>query len=177
MRAVSHNSGSRSNAYSESKFTNWTIYDPFFAEGKAVAKRYESRIPKNPRFPHVVSVAPLAPDFIHPCTRADVIRRLQSLPAGHLSELRAVFLLGGTRNQQRSWRSSLGAYGFYWRRAIFLCAHPFELGHFNLDSLREFFLDDVLIHEIAHHIDRKRDTNKATKEGFAYAFAQRKGQL
>jgi len=174
MPHSSRNSGPRANSYSESKFTNWTTYDPFFAEGKSVAARYQTRIPKEPRFPHVVAVKPLSPDFIHPCTRQDVIGRLESVPPDWISGLRAVFLLGGTRKQQKSWTSSLGVYGYYWRNAVFLCAHPFNLGGFNLDSLKAFFLDDVLMHEIAHHIDRARQTNSATKEGFANAFTQKK---
>lgn len=172
MPYFSCNSGPRSNAYSESKFTNWTAYDPFFAEGKIVTARYQSRIPKEPRFPHVVAAKLLSPDFIYPCTRQEIIRRLEAVPLDWISGLRAVFLLGGTRKQEKSWTSSLGVYGFYWRNAVFLCAHPYNLGGFNLDSLKAFFLDDVLMHEIAHHIDRARKANSTTKEGFANAFTQ-----
>jgi hypothetical protein len=174
MSHPSSNSGPRANAYSESKFTNWTPYDPFFAEGKTVAARYQSRIPKEPRFPHVVAIKPSTPDFIHPCSRQDILRRLETVPKECISGLRAIFLLGGTRKQEKSWNSSLGTYGYYWRNAVFLCAHPFNLGRFNLDSLRTFFLDDVLMHEIAHHLDRHRSADNATKEGFAHAFTQRK---
>ena len=44
MSAHSQGSGPRSNAYSESKFTNWAVYDPFWMEAKAALKRFDWRI-------------------------------------------------------------------------------------------------------------------------------------
>lgn len=172
MSAHFQSSGPRSNAYSESKFTNWTLYDPFFAEARSAYKRFDDRLASQPSFPRVVAIPPLSPDFIHPVKHNEVEARLQRMPSGHLEGLRAVFLLSGTRKQQRSWISSLGCYGMYWRVCIFLCAHPFNLGRYNLDSIREFYLDGVLVHEVAHHIDRYRKAPDDTKEGFAHAFVQ-----
>ena len=174
MSAHFQSSGPRGNAYSESKFTNWTLYDPFFSETRSAYKRFDDKLPSQPAFPRVVALPPFAPHFIHPATRIEVEQRLQRIPFEHLVGLRAVFLLAGTRKQQRSWSSSLGCYGIYWRECVFLCAHPFELGHHNLDSIRALYLDDVLVHEIAHHIDRFRAADKATKERFAHAFVQQK---
>lgn len=174
MNAHSKSSGPRSNAYSESKFTNWALYDPFFAEARSAYKRFDQRLPAHPTFPRVVALPLLAPDFIHPAKRTEVEQRLRRMPPEHLIDLRAVFLLGGTRKQQHSWTSSLGCYGMYWRECVFLCAHPFELGYHNLDSIRALYLDDVLVHEVAHHIDRFRATDYATKERFAHAFVQQK---
>lgn len=175
MSAHFQSSGPRGNAYSESKFTNWTEYDPFFAEARAAYKRFESRLPSKPVFPRVNTLPPLAPDFIHACKREEVEWRLRRMPPEHLGGLRGVFLLAGTRKQQRSWTSSLGCYGLYWRQCVFLCAHPFDRGYRYLDDLRDFYLNDVLVHEVAHHVDRFRAADHATKEGFAHAFVQRKG--
>jgi hypothetical protein len=169
-------SGPRSNAYSESKFTNWTEYDPFLVEARSAYKRFDNRISLKPSFPHIISLAPLSPDFIHPVSRTEVAQRLRKMGPEDLTGLRAVFLLAGTRKQQRSWRSSLGCYGIYTRNCIFLCAHLFELGRHNRDSMRDFYLNDVLVHEVAHHIDRHRRAAYDTKEGFAHAFVQERSK-
>ena len=177
MSVLSHSSGPRSNGYSESKFTNWTAYDPFFAEAQTALKRFDARIPKEPAFPHVVSLHPRLSDFIHACSRAEVTARLEKMEPASLQGLRVVFLLAGIRKQERSWGSRLGCYGIYWRPCVFLCAHPFFLGSFNRDSLREFYLDNVLVHEIAHHVDRQRMGNKQAKEAFAHAYVQQQSSF
>src|ERR1043165_8471399 len=97
MSAQFQSSGPRSNAYSESKFSNWTVYDPFFAEARAALKRFEARIPDEPAFPRVVGLRPQLADFRHACSRAEVVARLERMPPGSIAGLRAVFLLAGTR--------------------------------------------------------------------------------
>lgn len=173
MSAHFQSSGPRSNAYSGSKFTNWTVYDPFFAEARAALKRFDERLSSVPAFPHVIVLRPQLADFIHACTRTEVRARLERIPAASRQGLRAVFLLAGTRKQQKAWSSSLGCYGIYWNSCVFLCAHPFNLrSGYTLDHLRRFYLDNVLVHEVAHHIDRERITDKKAKESFAHAFVQ-----
>jgi hypothetical protein len=171
MSAHFQGSGPRSNAYSESKFTHWAIYDPFFAEAVTAHKRFDGRLPKLPSFPHIVTLGPLE-GFMHPCTRDHIAHRLSEMPSAYISGLRAVFLLAGRRKQERSWRSKLACYGFYWRSCVFLCAHPFDLGRHTLDSIRDLYLNDVLVHEVAHHIDRHRRAPPDKKEGFAYGFVE-----
>ena len=178
MSAHAQASGPRSNAYSESKFTNWTEYDPFFAEVRAVYKRFDTRISVRPKFPHVVVIPPLPPNFRHACTRAEVRAYLEQVSPEMRQGLRAVFLLGGTRKQERSWWSKQGCVGMYWRSCVFLFAYPFTYpgcthGR-SLDSWRRFYLDDVLIHELAHHMDRERRADIKTKEGFAYGYVEQK---
>jgi hypothetical protein len=172
MSAHFQSSGPRSNAYSESKFTNWTVYDPFFAEARAALKRFDESIPEVPKFPHVIAIRPQIVDYFHACTRAEIIGRLKQMPPQLIEGLRVVFLLAGTRKQQTCWRGNLGCYGSYWRSCVFLNALPYN-GRCNPDDWRKFYLDDVLVHEVAHHIDRDRDGNKKAKEGFAYAFVQK----
>jgi hypothetical protein len=95
------------------------------------------------------------------------------MPAASREGLRAVFLLAGTRKQEKSWSSSLGCYGMYWNSCVFLFAHPFNLrSGYTLDDLRRFYLDNVLVLEVAHHIDRERITDKKAKESFAHTFVQ-----
>jgi hypothetical protein len=170
MSVHSQGTGPRSNAYSSSKCSNWALYDPFILEAESALK-CAGRLPKSPTFPKVIAFSPLT-DFIHACTRQEIQMRLRKEPAENLAGLRAVFLLSGTRKQQRSWCSNLTCYGIYMRECIFLCAHPFRLGSFNLDTLREFYLNEVLIHELAHHIDRSRQVNSKSKEDFADAFVR-----
>ena len=171
MSAHLQGSGPRSNAYSESKFTKWAIYDPFFAEAVSAYKYFDYRLPKSPSFPRIITLGPRS-GFIHPCTRDQVAHRLSNMPLANLVGLRAVFLLAGRRKQPRSWSSKLACYGFYWRSCVFLCAHPFNLGHHNLDSIRQLYLDDVLVHEVAHHVDRHRRAAHDKKENFAYGFVE-----
>jgi hypothetical protein len=174
MSAHFQSSGPRSNAYSESKFTNWTTYDPFFAEARAALKRFDGRISRVPKFPHVIVIKPQTPDFIHACTRTEIKARLERIPEASRRELRAVFLLAGTRKQEKSWWSKLGCYGMYWNSCVFLSAHPFTLHYFHcLDKLRNFYLNDVLVHEVGHHIDRERITDRKAKEAFAHAYVQK----
>jgi hypothetical protein len=173
LSAHFQSSGPRSNAYSGSKFTNWTVYDPFFAEARAALKRFDGRISRVPAFPHIIMLRPQVPDFIHACRRAEVKVYLERMPPASRKGLRAVFLLAGTRKQEKSWSSSLGCYGMYWNSCVFLCAHPFHLrSGYTLDHLRQFYLDDVLVHEVAHHLDRERITDQKAKEAFAHAFVQ-----
>src|ERR1700676_2139511 len=84
MSSHFQSSGPRSNAYSESKFTNWAIYDPFFAEARSAYKRFDDRLPSQPDFPHIVTLPPLTPDFLHPVQRNEVEHRMKGMPLKHL---------------------------------------------------------------------------------------------
>jgi hypothetical protein len=170
MDAISHNSGPRANMYSASKFTNWSDYDPFFMEARAALKRFDSKLPRGPSHPRIIVLRPHA-EFIHPCNRIQIERKLSQVPSSCLEGIRAVFMLAGTIKQLRCHRSSLFCYGCYWRSCVFLHAHPFALRGFDLDSIRDFYLNDVLVHEIGHHVDRFRSANTKTREGFAGWFA------
>jgi len=79
--------------------------------------------------------------------------------------------LAGTQKQLKSWNSSVTTYGHYWRSCVFLHAYPSGQDGFNLTSLREFFIRDVLVHEIGHHVDQRRYSTTKERESFADAFA------
>ncbi len=171
MSAHFKRSGPRSQLYDKPRDSGWLPYNPFYAEGIAAFHRYEERLEEAPTFPRIITL-PLLAGFIRPCNREQVKNRLAKMPPEHLAGLRGVFLLGGRRKQERSWYSNLSCYGFYWNDCVFLCAHPFNLGEHNLDSIRDYYLDDVLVHEVGHHVDRERDAPDRKKENFANGFAE-----
>jgi hypothetical protein len=169
----SHNNGSgpRSNSYSENKFTNWSEYEPWWLEIQAVFKRFDGRIAKKPVFPKIIEMTPLE-GFIRPCSGREVEAQLMSCAPDFLKGLRAVFILPGTTKQLRSWGRKTAFYGHYWRSCVFLHAYPF--GRASLDSLRRFYLRDVLMHEIGHHVD-SRNIKEKDRELFAERFARTHG--
>ena len=162
------------------RFSRWTPYDPFLAEARAAYKRLEGRLSRRPAFPQIFVLPLFSPDFHQPCGSDAVERALARMPPEDLVGLRAVFLLGGNRRQRRPWQKSLGCYGLHWQGCIFLCAHHTAAhgegdggGGFSADDLRRFYLDEVLVHEVAHHVDglRAADNNPATG-GAVHAFVQ-----
>jgi hypothetical protein len=167
MSAHSNGSGPRSNRYSENRFTNWSEYQPWWLEVQTVFKRFDGKIARNPKFPKVIYLEPLE-GFIRPCSEQEVEAQLRSCPAQFLRGLRAVFILSGTRKQLLSKRSA-AFYGHYWRCCVFLHAYPF--GRANLTWLRRFYIRDVLMHEIGHHVD-ELNTTRAKRERFADRFAE-----
>ncbi len=168
MSAFSHGSGPRSNAYSVNKFTNQTIFNPFTLEMETVWRRFDRRIALKPSKPLVIALPP-ARDFQQPCNEMDIRAKLARVQPEFLVDLRAIFVLSGTQKQLRTWRSKVALVGCYWRRCVFLYAYPW-MGRMNLDQMRQFYVHDVLLHEIGHHVDRFRHADHATKEGFANWF-------
>ncbi len=168
MSAHNNGSGPRSNSYSEDRFTNWSEYEPWWLEIQAVFKRFDGRIAKRPAFPKIIDLDPLE-GFIRPCTAQEVEAQVMSCPPEFLKGLCAVFILAGTKKQHRSWKRSMAIYGHYWRSCVFLHAYPF--GRAELVSLRRFYLRDVLMHEIGHHVD-SRNTAVKDREKYAERFAR-----
>lgn len=168
MSAFFQGSGPRSNAYSVNKFTNWTPFNPYFMELSTVYARFNKRIAARPSTPRVI-VLPPASDFQTPCHEIQIQSQLNRVNPEFLQDLRAVFVLSGTRKQLTTWRSELALVGCYWRCCVFLFAYPW-IGRMNLDQMARFYLHDVLLHEIGHHVDRFRDTDSRTKEGYANFF-------
>jgi len=171
MSAHNRGSGPRSNSYSESKFTNWAEYEPWWLEIQAVLKRFDGRIAKRPSFPKIIELKALN-GFIRPCSQKEVEAKLIRCRPEFLKGLRAVFILSGTTKQLKSWRPGISFYGHYWKSCVFLHAYPF--GRSRLESLRDFYLRDVLMHEIGHHVDSHSLTDEA-RERFAERFAREHG--
>jgi hypothetical protein len=137
-------------------------------EIQAIFKRFDGRIAKNPKFPKIIDFEPLE-GFIRPCRAKEVEAKLRTCPAEFLKELRAVFILPGTRKQLKSYHPSMSFYGHYWRCCIFLHAFPF--GRASLTWLRQFYIRDVLMHELGHHVDIINDSTEK-RERFAEQFAK-----
>ena len=114
-------SGQRSGLYSEAKFTNWSPFDPFFAEAR---KAREDRKPfASVPLPTGAVVPifewPLQPGFSRPFSAEDVRRVLSDIPSEHLEDLVAVHLLGGTAKERKSHQVR---YGLYFNCRVYL--HP-----------------------------------------------------
>ena len=171
MSAHNNGSGPRSNRYSEDKFTNWAEYEPWWLEIQAVFKRFDGKIAKRPAFPKIIEFEPLE-GFMRPCTAREVESQLMRCPSEFLKGLRAVFILPGTQKQLKRWGRDGTFYGHYWRSCVFL--HPCPQGRADLDWLRRFYLRDVLMHELGHHLDLQNTTRK-DRERFAEEFAQKHG--
>jgi hypothetical protein len=171
MSAHSNGSGPRSNAYSKNRFTNWSEYEPWWLEIQAVLKRFDGRIAKKPAFPKIIELKPLL-GFIRPCSAGEVEAQMRSCSPEFLKGLGAVFILSGTTRQLKSWENITSYYGHYWNSCVFLHAYPF--GRTDLDTLRRFYLRDVLMHEIGHHVD-SRNTTREARERFADEFARKHG--
>lgn len=171
MSAHNNGSGPRSNSYSENRFTNWSDYEPWRLEVQAVFKRFDGRIAKRPAFPKIIELSPHE-GFIRPCTASGVEAQLLNISPDFLKELRAVFILSGTAKQLKGWRRSNAFCGHYWRSCVFLHAYPF--GRADLTWLQRFYLRDVLMHEIGHHLDSRNITHE-DRERFAEQFAERHG--
>ena len=159
--------------YSQDRFTNWSEYDPAWAEVQNVYKKFDGRISKNPEFPKIIAL-PTMEGFLRCCSTQQVEKKLRQIRPEFIEGLRAVFILGGTQKQLKSWNSSVTTYGHYWRSCVFLHAYPAGQGTC-LTWLRDFFIRDVLVHEIGHHVDQRRYTTTKERERFAEAFAKEYG--
>jgi len=171
MSAHDSGSGPRSNSYSKNRFTNRSEYEPWWLEVQAVFKRFDGKIARRPVFPKVIELSPYE-GFIRPCTAGEVEAQLAKCSPDSLIGLRAVFILSGTAKQAKSWQRANAFFGHYWRRCVFLHAYPF--GRADLVWLRRFYVRDVLMHEIGHHVD-SRNTTRKDRERFAEEFAKKHG--
>lgn len=125
---------------------------------------------------------------------------LATIPPEFLVDLAGVFLLGGTAKQRRLTKVTYGMYSmgriflFAFPETALVQRWPkmpkpsvereyTKLGAtissdgkagalltFDLSSLRQFYLYDVLLHEVGHHIDRAQRASNA--ERYAHWFAE-----
>ncbi len=143
---------------------------------------------------------PLAEDFVRSWTAAGVAEVLCTVPLGFVSQLEGVYLMAGTAKQGRARVVTHGVYSrnrIYLfpvpaRRMAegWPCARkPNDIRNlrafgaevrpsgnrrvivaFDEESLRRFYLYNVLLHEIGHHVDRERASGAA--ERYARWFAE-----
>ena len=199
----------RSNMYSESKFSNWTPYDPQQSEINRLRVAKPTAFFELADGEHVKLYSmPLHDSFVRPFDENDVIAMLGRLPIDMLNGLERVVLFGGTSRQTKSAWHDDWTYGCYGAGSIYLFAFPkrrmewpskklhrpseilaYERAgvkivheskkwvyYFDETSLRKFYLWDVLVHEVGHHVDRFHpDRSKKRSERFAEFFARTYG--
>jgi hypothetical protein len=143
---------------------------------------------------------PLKPGFVRPWSIGDVAEVLTTIPDQYLAGLEGVFLMGGTSRQRHLKKITYGMYGsgriyLFALPEVMLVQHlrgmpkpslvkeytkfgatviPSGKGgatlRFEESSLRLFYLYDVLLHEVGHHVDRKGESDDA--ERYARWFAE-----
>ena len=203
MPGAKRGSGTRSNSYSESKCTNWSSFDPFHLEvyGSSAGRPTlvwgdgDGKVP--------IYVADLHEAFVRPVEARDVSQVLDHVPTKFLKGLAGIWLLGGTTKQAKSHLLRYGCYrddGWIYLHAFkkswlsqrwgrkpkpstveeYLRAGAQwvreESGwclQFNPVSLKRFYLYDVLLHELGHHVDHRISSrNKRAAEAYAEWFAR-----
>ena len=143
---------------------------------------------------------PIAEGFMRPCTPRDVADVLSTIPDEFLADLTGVFLLGGTNRQRSLTTVTYGMYSrgriFLCAYSKRMLTHAWskmpkpsvakeytKFGAnfaadgkggasltFDESSLRQFYLFDVLLHEVGHHVDREGNADDA--ERYAHWFAE-----
>jgi hypothetical protein len=162
--------------------------------------RPRAEVARSKQAPLGVFDRPLTEGFLRPCSVDDVVTVLRAVPEQYLSDLTGVFLLGGTTRQRRLKKITYGMYSgnqIYLfalsepRLTQIWSATPkpsvakryeqfgvaiTSLGdgtakvQFDEVSLRRFYLYDVLLHELGHHVDR--DHRAGDAERYAKWFAE-----
>jgi hypothetical protein len=142
---------------------------------------------------------PLSDGFLRTWSTEDVVGVLEAIPKKFLTELVGVFLLGGTARQRQLKKITFGMYSRSRIFLFALPSHmltqqwskvpkpslakeytkfgatftPAAKGTatltFDESSLRLFYLYDVLLHEVGHHVDREGRSDDA--ERYAHWFA------
>lgn len=202
MAGPKRGSGPRAGLYSENKATNWGRFDPFVAEAQRASEKCRGDgIVEAKAGPVPIFESALQPGFHRPFSTQDVAEVLSQVPSDYLRGLAAVFILGGTAKQKRAHRIVYGMYHSdriylhplaehhlkqVWTPAPkpsvareytrFGAAFAQESGkwvlRFTPESLRLFYLYDVLLHEVGHHVEqhaRPRSVNAS--ERYATWFA------
>lgn len=177
------------------------------AEGLPPRMRPRAVIPQKDDRSVGVFERPLAAGLIRPWTVEDVVGVLRRVPAAFVAGLAAVYLMGGTARQGRRRALTFGMYsdaGIYlfpvlerrlaegWPTS----ANPANLSKytrfgaavtplsrgaatviFDDQNLRRFYLYDVLLHELGHHVDRSGAAKNGERYALWFAEFQYKHQL
>ncbi len=199
--------GVRSDRYSGSKYTNWTEFDPINSAIDKIYSKHYDELENEPKYPKYF-VETIHSNFIMPVTTSELTLELGRVPGEYTEGLKGVFLLGGSKKEEKVFFSQLSYYGTYWSNCIFIHPYPKKnleryykppprphvlndykrVGalvkqdhaggltvHFTTESLKQFYLRDVFIHEIGHHFDDNYSKGQKKREGFADWFATEYG--
>lgn len=196
----------RRGRWAENKWTNSRPFDAGRLECDHAFDKYNDEVVMEKGIS--IRQLKLHPAFLRPVSVADVRTEFSKIPRKFCAGLDAVFLLGGSNGQVKSFRSQY-AYGRYRLGIIYLHAYPrkhlsqkYKAGlkpsyrivceragavvgragdeweiRFDKVSLRAFYLRDVLMHELGHHVDCRNFDSKPNRkvEGFAEWFATEYG--
>jgi hypothetical protein len=174
--------------YSQSKYTNWSRFDPYQGEKTSIPRNLTPTATFRINDSESCNIydRPVHEAFMRPFGVSDIVDVLEVIPLQFLAGLRSIYLMGGTWKQDKIAMGDLYHYGEYGRCNIYLFAFPRRRLHcrrkrlpkpdirheferagatlrqdgdgwicdFDEASLKTFYLYDVLIHEIGHHVDR-----------------------
>lgn len=206
--------GLRSGAWSENKFTNLTPYSPYSTEIHNIAKENDKIIFSEEQDEIFIRTYKPSNGFIHPLKQDDIKQAINSIPLQYLSDLRGIFLCSGSKKQKYSGEIRFGTYHNYYKSIFLFpfpeakyieyntkpkpstCIEYERHGaiwmkenlkwkiQFDARSLHSFYLNDVLYHEIGHHVqnitqDRKfktYDENERFAEWFALEFGIKRNE-
>lgn len=195
----------RSNAYSGSKCSNWSRFDPYGAEFAMIRADHKPTMTFDIADDLCIDIyeLPVRDSFIRPFTLEELESTLRAVPVRFLKGLERILLFGGTKKQELT-ANRLSRDGFYYPGKNLIGLHPFlrkELDYrcyrfsphhfqefrragvkivhkksniyaqFTLESLKKYYLQIVLVHEIGHHVDFMHDSQSKLTEKFANWFA------
>lgn len=201
----SNRQGVRSGLWSGSKCTNLTPFHPWHSLIDAKMKHWGRFVEQEANLPFI-SVEQSAPGFVIPCNETDIREFLSKVPSEFLKGLKAIIVMGGSRKIDKvnkkycygtycnnwiflaalpqKWMVSMWDKGIapnYLNRYKHAGARIEEIKGgmqvvFDESSLKRFYLQDVLMHEIGHHIDIDLESSSFRKrENFAKWFATEYG--
>ena len=199
--------GIKAGAYSESKYSNWTQFDPSDSAIDKIYWKHRDELERTPVEPKYFS-EPTNPSFLMPISETDIREQLSKIPPEFTEGLEGIFVLGGNSKMNKVASGRLFRWGTYWFNCIFLFPYPKNrltyhykkspkpsvlndyrrVGaaiekadkqgvtiRFDEEKLRNFYLRDVLVHEVGHHVERKLSKTHKKSEGFAEWFASEYG--
>ncbi len=97
MRNIKSNRmhGIKAGAYTESKMSNWTSFDPIDSEIDKIFNKYYTELQK-PSPSTKYFEEPLSKGFIRPVSIQEIKNEINRIPSIYSSGIRGVFLLGGS---------------------------------------------------------------------------------
>ncbi len=112
----------RSNAWSASKFTNQSSFDPQGMEAYRALDQNRYRIFSDKGL--LIKEFPCHQNFIMPLSVREVEETLEKIPTRFLNGLRAIFLLAGSKKQEQTFKGC-SVYGFYYSYFNSIILNPF----------------------------------------------------
>lgn len=198
--------GVRQDKWSGTKWSKTMPFNPWYSIIDKKKRQWKSLDDCAASKKPFILVEPATPGFIIPCTKEDIQETISCVPSEFLKDLTAIVVIGGSRKLNKAERKYVyGTYYQNWiflagyPEKWMICKWskgitPNELIQyrnvgvkveeikggihivFDLESLKRFYLQNVLIHEIAHHIDTDFKSSTIRKrENFAKWFATEYG--